>query len=68
MLVVQNSSSTGQTGTLNNWSLSFQRPEPTSDLGVPGADNISASFRIFNLDPSSAMSARGVDSGRLGVE
>ncbi len=57
VLTVQNTSAAGKTGTLNSWSLSFQRPEPTSDLGVPGADNISASFRIFNLDQASAMSA-----------
>ncbi len=57
VLIIQNSSTAGMTGTLNNWSLSFQRPEPTSDLGVPGADNIGATFRIFNLDQADAMSA-----------
>ena len=45
------------TGTINSWSLSFQKPVPTSGLGVPGADNINASFRIFNLGQANAMSA-----------
>ena len=30
---------------------------PTSGLGVPGADNINASFRIFTLGQADAMSA-----------
>ena len=57
VLVVQNNSTTGGTGTINSWSLSFQKPVPTSGLGVPGADNINASFRIFNLGQADAMSA-----------
>ena len=47
----------GATGTINSWSLSFQKPVPTSGLGEPGADNINASFRIFNLGQADAMSA-----------
>ncbi len=57
VLVVQNNSTTNGTGTINSWSLSFQKPVPTSGLGEPGADNISASFRIFNLGQADAMSA-----------
>ena len=47
----------GASGTINSWSLSFQKPLPTSGLGVPGADNINVSFRIFNLGQADAMSA-----------
>ena len=49
---------TGASGTVNSWSLSFQKPLPTSGLGVPGADNINTSFRIFNLGQADAMSAQ----------
>jgi subtilisin-like proprotein convertase family protein len=58
VLVVDNSSKIGQIGTVNSWSLSFQKPAPTSGLGVPGADNISASFRIFDLNPASGISGQ----------
>ena len=50
-LVIQNNSTTGGTGTFNGWSLTFQKPLPTSGLGEPGSDNASASFRIFTLGP-----------------
>ena len=56
VLVVQNSG--GSSGTINSWSLTFQKPLPTSGLGVPGADNINASFRLFNLGQADAMSAQ----------
>ena len=59
VLTIQNSATgSGGTGTINSWSLSFQKPLPTSGLGVPGADNINASFRIFNLGQADAMSAQ----------
>jgi subtilisin-like proprotein convertase family protein len=57
VLVVQNSSTLGNTGILDSWSLSFQKAVPSSDLGVPGADDINASFRLFNLGQADAMSA-----------
>ena len=58
-LVLQNSATgSGATGTLNNWSLSFQNPYPTSGLGLPGADNASTSFRIFTLGQSDALSSQ----------
>ena len=57
VLVVQNNSTTGGSGTINSWSISFQKPLPTSGLGEPGADDINASFRIFNLAQADAMSA-----------
>ncbi len=50
--------STGGTATLNGWSLSFQKPLPTSGLGEPGSDNISASFRIFTLGQADALSSQ----------
>ena len=58
VLDIQNATTKGLTGTINNFSLSFQKPVPTSDLGVPGADNINTSFRIFNLAQANAMSAQ----------
>ena len=61
-LVIQNSTTgSGSTGTFNSWSLSFQKPVPTSGLGEPGSDDASMSFRIFTLgqtDSSRAKSGR----------
>ena len=56
--MVDNNSTTNGTGVINSWSLSFQKPVPTSGLGEPGADNVNASFRIFNLSQANAMSAQ----------
>ncbi len=56
-LVVQNASNS-VTGTVNNWSLSFQKPLPTSGLGEPGSDDASLGFRIFTLSPTSALSSQ----------
>ena len=57
VLVVTNNSTTNQSGTINSWSLSFQKPLPTSGLGQSGADDINTSFRLFNLGQADAMSA-----------
>ena len=57
-LVVQNSSTTGTTGTFNGWSLTFQKPLPTSGLGEPGSDDATVSFRIFTLSPSDPLSSQ----------
>ncbi|QEH39304.1 Proprotein convertase P-domain protein (plasmid) [Aquisphaera giovannonii] len=54
--LVVSSSSTSLTGKLNSWSLSFQKPLPTSGLGEPVADRVSASFRIFTMDPTNPLS------------
>ena len=43
--------------TLNSWSLSFQKPLPTSGLGEANTDNISESFRIFTMDPTNPLSS-----------
>ncbi|WP_168189494.1 Ig-like domain-containing protein [Paludisphaera borealis] len=50
------SSSGGTTATLNNWSLVFEKPLPTSGLGEPVADQANASFRIFEMNPTNALS------------
>ena len=57
-LSITNSSTTGTTGTLNSWSLTFQRPLPSSGLGEPGADDVTASFQIFSLGQSDALSSQ----------
>ena len=57
-LVIQNNSTTSGTGTFNGWSLSFQKPVPTSGLGELGTDNIGGSFRIFTLGQSDATSSQ----------
>jgi subtilisin-like proprotein convertase family protein len=57
-LVVTNSTTgSGATGTFNSWSLSFQKPLPTSGLGELGSDNASASFRIFTLSQTDSLSS-----------
>jgi subtilisin-like proprotein convertase family protein len=58
VLAIQNNSTTRGTGNFTSWSLSFQKPVPTSGMGVPGADNINTSFRLFNLSASDAMSGQ----------
>jgi len=57
-LVVSNSASgSGSTGTFNGWSLSFQKPLPTTGLGTPGSDNVSSSFNIFTLGQTDGLSS-----------
>ena len=58
-LVITNSKTgSGGTGTLNSWSLTFQKPVPTTGLGEPNSDNIDTSFRIFNLGQADAVSSQ----------
>jgi subtilisin-like proprotein convertase family protein len=58
-LVITNSSTgSGKTGTLNSWSLTFQKPLPTSGLGEPNSDNINTSFRIFDLGQTDALAGQ----------
>lgn len=40
----------GNTGRLNSWSITFQKPVPGTNLGEPVADRATVSFRIFNMD------------------
>ena len=56
-LVLQNNA-TSLTGTLNGWSLIFQKPLPTSGMGVPGQDAVGVSFRLFTMSPSNALSSQ----------
>ncbi len=70
VLVVQNGTTAGSTGTLNSWSLSFQRPTPTSGLGDPNSDDINTSFRIFDLAAGGATSGQAwtpVGSSSIGA-
>ena len=59
-LVINNatSGSGGRRLRFNGWSLSFQKPVPTSGLGEPGSDNVNDSFRIFTLDQTNALSSQ----------
>ena len=45
------------TGTLNSWSLTFQKPVSATGLGEPVADQATASFRIFTIDPTNPLSS-----------
>ena len=56
MLTITNNA-TGTTGTLNGWTLTFQKPLPTSGLGEQGSDDASVSFQIFTLNPSDPVSS-----------
>jgi subtilisin-like proprotein convertase family protein len=57
-LVIQNGSTTGTIGTINGWSLTFQKSLPTSGLGEQGSDNASVSFRIFTLSTTDSLSSQ----------
>ncbi len=57
-LVITNKAGSGSTGTLNGWSLTFQKPLPMTGLGDPNSDDIDASFRIFNLGQSDALASQ----------
>ena len=54
-LVITNASSTSS-GTLNAWSLFFDRTQLGTGLGEPVADQVTASFRIFATDPNNPLS------------
>ena len=55
-LLIEDSRGNGLTGVLNHWSLTFEKPLPTSGLGELTADRASASFRIFTMDPANPQS------------
>ena len=58
LVVTSNPSTTsGANAVLNSWSLQFQKGQPSSGLGEAVADQASASFRIFNLSPTSKSSS-----------
>ena len=66
----------GYTGTLNNWSLTLVKALPGTGIGEPVADQATAHFRIFTMDPTNAQShgtwtpvgpaAASGNSGRIG--
>jgi subtilisin-like proprotein convertase family protein len=45
-----------RSGTLNSWSLTLLKPVPLNGLGEPVADQASANFRIFTMDPANPLS------------
>jgi subtilisin-like proprotein convertase family protein len=52
-LVIQNAGNSS--GTLNSWSLTFQKPISSTGLGEQPNDDSSASFQIFNLAANNAL-------------
>jgi subtilisin-like proprotein convertase family protein len=54
LLISNNSSS--NTGVLNSWNLTFQKPVPGTDLGEPVADQATATFRIFTMAQGNTLS------------
>jgi subtilisin-like proprotein convertase family protein len=48
---------TGNTGTLVTWSLTFQKPIPSSGLGEVSGDRTEASFRIFTMAADNSLSS-----------
>src|SRR5581483_10903413 len=56
-LVVKNDGTTGAVGALNSWSLTFQKPLPSTGLGEPVADQASTSFRIFTMAANNPQSS-----------
>ncbi len=56
--IINNSAaSTGRTGNLVSWSLTFQKAVPISGLGEPVADQATVGFRIFNDDPTNPLTS-----------
>jgi subtilisin-like proprotein convertase family protein len=66
----------GTIGTITNWSLTLVKPLSLTGLGEPIADQVTASFRIFTMDPTNPLShstwtsvgpgADGSGHGRIG--
>ena len=48
---------TGAIGTLNSWSLSFQKGSSSSGLGEPVADQYTGSFQIFNASATNPLAS-----------
>jgi subtilisin-like proprotein convertase family protein len=57
-LVISNSSTTGTTGALNDWSLTFQKPLPTNGMGASGTNQPTTHFQLLNLGQSSSLSSQ----------
>jgi subtilisin-like proprotein convertase family protein len=56
-LMIKDHSASGSVGKLNGWSLTFQKPLPSTGLGEPVADRASTSFRIFTMDATNPLSS-----------
>ena len=67
-LVIQNSSTTGTTGTLNSWSLTFQKPLPTSGLGAAGQRRRHRQLPDLHPEPDRRPVERGLDARRRRLE
>lgn len=76
-LEITNRSTTGKSGTLNRFSLTFLRPVSGTGLGEPVADQTAVSFRIFTMAPTNPLASStwtsvgpasigGGSSGRIG--
>ncbi|MCY2951172.1 MAG: proprotein convertase P-domain-containing protein [Planctomycetota bacterium] len=50
------SNAAGMTGMLNSWSLTFDKPLPSTGLGEHVSDQASVSARIFTQDPTNPLS------------
>jgi subtilisin-like proprotein convertase family protein len=44
-------------GKLNSWSMTFQKPLPSTGMGVPVIDDAHTSFRIFTMSPTNPLSS-----------
>ncbi len=53
-LVIRNNSP-NLAGTLTSWSLTLTRATPGTGLGEPVADQVSAGFRVFTMEPSNSL-------------
>ena len=58
VVITNSTSGSAQSGVFNGWSLSFQKPLPTSGLGENGSDNVTESFRIFTLGQTDGLSSQ----------
>ena len=67
-LVITNVSTTGTTGTLNGWSLTFQKPLPTNGMGQAGSDDPTTSFQLLTLAPVHRLLEPGLVAGGRRVE
>ena len=67
-LVLTNVSTTGTTGTLNGWSLTFQKPLPTSGMGQAGSDQPTTSFQLLTLGQSTRLLEPGLVAGGRRLE
>jgi subtilisin-like proprotein convertase family protein len=56
-LEIKDDSAPSGLAQLTSWSLTFQKPVPSSGLGELVADQATATFRIFTMDPTNPLSS-----------